>query len=174
MCLRRTGLVAQNAFVRGSVVSGTMLRENAITTRGMVTSFSWRHGDRCVRPVRCKAKLEQSRPASPISPDDGEVEANGGEDDPDVPMDSVDSYGQPAERGVKSIGIPDFIISKATGSLDEDCILLVVEVKKPQFSKHKAIFQVQRHLAMATERRSVQPLRGILIRGRIATIVECG
>ena len=140
-------------------------------------------------------QLERSRPASPafVNKDEEENEEEGneeegknengndegerdseqeGDDLGDISMDTDDSYAQRTRQGVKNIGIPDFVVVKATGALDGDCIVLVIEVKKREWGKRRALFQLSRYLAIAAKKTSVRPLRGVLIRGRICTIIE--
>jgi len=83
---------------------------------------------------------------------------------------SFDSYGNPTSSRVingslKGYRYPDFIIVKATTSLTNDTILLIVEVKKNGNSITTSRLQIQEYLRMAAPKRRVRLLQGLLVMG---------
>ncbi|KAF8884343.1 hypothetical protein BD779DRAFT_1472108 [Infundibulicybe gibba] len=92
-----------------------------------------------------------------------------GEPEPDHipgPDTSLDSYGIGVKRTNKGIRYPDFIVVKATKSLTNDTILLVVEVKKDDDSRAAARLQICKYLEIAAGKRRAKFLQGLLVMGK--------
>lgn len=99
---------------------------------------------------------------------DEEVEEDGeNEMDWDAANISFDSYGNPTTSAGPRQGIrfPDFIIIKATETLTDDTILLIIEVKKNTESIALARLQMTEYLRLAAPKRRDPRLQGLLIMG---------
>ncbi|KAF8899449.1 hypothetical protein BD779DRAFT_1795869 [Infundibulicybe gibba] len=85
--------------------------------------------------------------------------------EPNTSLASNDSYGVGIKHTNKGIRYPGFIIVKATESLNDDRILLVVEVKKSDDGQDAARLQIREYLELAANKRRVMFLQGLLIMG---------
>ena len=66
---------------------------------------------------------------------------------------------------MKGVVYPDFLVVKVTGSLTDDTILLVVEVKENQRSLRISRLQIQNYLKLAASKRRAPLLQGFLVVG---------
>ncbi|KAF8872461.1 hypothetical protein BD779DRAFT_343429 [Infundibulicybe gibba] len=99
---------------------------------------------------------------------DSDAESSSGMDlDPEVSRVSKDSYGIGVKKTNKGIRYPDFIIVKATGNLNKDKILLIVEVKRSDESRAAAQLQIAAQLRMAENKHRVRFLQGLLVMGGV-------
>ncbi|KAF8068688.1 hypothetical protein FPV67DRAFT_1448583 [Lyophyllum atratum] len=88
----------------------------------------------------------------------------------DDTMASQDSYGVTTESryvpgSSDSVSYPDFLLVKATETLTDDRLLLIVEVKKRNWPERNARLQLSRYLALAKTKRRVPQLQWLLILG---------
>lgn len=92
---------------------------------------------------------------------------------------SVDSYGHPvpsrnvpgSNNGVK---FPDFVVVKASDTLTDDTLLLIVEVKISDNSRSLASLQIMDYLMKAASRRRDPLLKGLLIQGNKTAVFQLG
>ncbi|KAF8958792.1 hypothetical protein BDZ97DRAFT_1840766 [Flammula alnicola] len=107
----------------------------------------------------------------PREPDIGSDSEDEDVDWDDARDTSFDSYGDPTpsrdEGSAQGIRFPDFLIVKATESLTDDTILIIVEVKRDSRSLPSSRRQIQQYLQLAATKRRVRFLQGFLIVGDV-------
>jgi hypothetical protein len=101
-------------------------------------------------------------------------------EEPEGSVDSYDAEVLSRDEGGREASylIPDFIIVKATGSLHEDRLLAVVEVKPEDASQDEAEEQLQAYLEMVMSKNTIagEPIAhricGILVSGSDVKMID--
>ncbi|KAF9233786.1 hypothetical protein BU15DRAFT_79766 [Melanogaster broomeanus] len=116
--------------------------------------------------------MEEDAPGFEELEVEGEADEEDEEDAEYLGNTSMDSYGRVPSYARQGKRAPDFIVTKATGSLYLDKIVLVVEVKKGRTSNLQAELQLGNYLRHASSKSHVPTLRGILIKHRVFDMYE--